>query len=121
MHLLRRKNLKGGGNLLLPAHLVLAEDLGTDWEALAALGQKTCADDDCIVPHDLLMVIRVRGAVGAVVAVDALAWTDVSWSEVPRNLEGGRGAFGTRRKEIDDQGGKMKGITTGESLPESPL
>jgi len=80
------------GDLLLPAHLVLTEDLGGDLEVLATLWQETSAEDDGVVTHDCnwvsqscigillvlkltgLVVVDVGGAVWAVVAVDVLAF-----------------------------------------------
>ena len=53
--------------LRLPAQPILAEDLGRDGELAAALEQAR-ADDD-FGPQDGLVVVDVRGAVGAVVAV----------------------------------------------------
>jgi len=51
-HLLWWKNLEGSGNLLLPAHLVLTEDLGADLEVLATLWEETSAEDDGVWAHD---------------------------------------------------------------------
>lgn len=53
--------------LRLPAQAILAEDLGRDGELGAAL-QQGGADDD-LVAQDGLVVVEVRGAVWAVVAV----------------------------------------------------
>lgn len=61
-------------NLLLPRKSVLAKDLGGRLEALATLGQETSAQDDGVIAHNGLVVVDVGGAVGAVVAVDVLAW-----------------------------------------------
>lgn len=59
-------------NRRLPAQLVLAEDLSRHREILAAL-QQTGAHHDLRAQHGLV-VVDVRGAVGAVVAVDGFAW-----------------------------------------------
>jgi len=67
----RRQRLESLGNLWLPAHLGLAEDLRRRLELLPAV-QQHGADDD-LVAHDGLVVVDVRGAVGAVVAIDGLA------------------------------------------------
>lgn len=72
-HFLRgRQSLEGGGDLLLPSQLGLAEDLGGRLEALA-LVQETSAQDDLVVAKSSLVVVGVGGAVGAVVAVHRLA------------------------------------------------
>ena len=55
----------------LPVQPVLAEDLGGDGEVGRALEQAG-ADDDLGAEHGLV-VVDVRGAVGAVVAVYGLA------------------------------------------------
>jgi len=49
--LLRRQDLESCSNLLLPAHLVLAEDLGANWEVLATFWQESCARDDGVRAH----------------------------------------------------------------------
>jgi hypothetical protein len=59
-------------NLLLPAHARLAEDLCVRGELVAAVEQDG-ANDNRVRAHDLLVVVRVCGAVGAEVAVDLLA------------------------------------------------
>jgi len=46
------KDLKGSGDLLLPAHLVLTEDLGADLEVLATLWEETGAEDDGVWAHN---------------------------------------------------------------------
>ena len=58
-------------DLGLPLQAVLAEDLSLDGE-LAATVEQTGADDD-LVAENGLVVVQVRGAVGAVIAVDWLA------------------------------------------------
>ena len=67
--------------LRLPARAVLPKDLSRDGEFLASL-QQPRADDD-LVAQDSLVVVDVRGAVGAVVAVHGLA------CEMGRGLVGG--------------------------------
>lgn len=51
-HLLWWEDLEGGGNLLLPAHLVLAKDLCANVELLAALWKETSAENDGVWTHD---------------------------------------------------------------------
>ena len=63
-HLLRRQNLEGVGNLLLPREAVLAVDLGSRAKVLATLGEKTCAQDDLVVAESGLVVVDV-GLFGA--------------------------------------------------------
>ena len=60
------------GNLGLPSQPILAVDLDRDLEALGAL-QQAGSHDNQIVAHDSLMVVRVGGAVRAVVAVNGLS------------------------------------------------
>jgi hypothetical protein len=60
------------GDLWLPRHLGFPEDLGRGLELLAAVEQDG-AHDDRVRSHDLLVVVDVRRAVGAVVAVHCLA------------------------------------------------
>lgn len=60
------------GDGLLPRHHGLAVDLGRGLERLAVVEQHG-AGDDGVRAHDLLVMVRVRRAVGAVVAVDRLA------------------------------------------------
>lgn len=63
-------------NLLLPLQLVLAIDLRNGIKLLALLQQNRSEDD--LVWHDGLLVVRVRGAVGAVEAVDWIACSFLS-------------------------------------------
>lgn len=67
----RRRPLESLGQLRLPAQPILPEDLRRDLEVVASL-QQARADDD-LVAQDGLVVINVRGAVGAVVAIHRLA------------------------------------------------
>ncbi|MCJ1479950.1 hypothetical protein MMC06_000104 [Schaereria dolodes] len=64
----RRQHIKRLGNLRLPGQLILSENLRVNAELLAAL-EKDGADD-IFVAENGLVVIDVRGAVRAVVAVD---------------------------------------------------
>jgi len=65
-NLRRRQSLKSLRDLRLPAHLGLAEDLSRRFEVMAAVEEDGAHDD--LVAHDGLVVVDVRGAVGAVVA-----------------------------------------------------
>ena len=58
-------------HLGLPGQTILAKDLGRDGELLVAF-QQGGADDD-LIAEDGLVVVDVRGAVGAVVAVYGIA------------------------------------------------
>ena len=69
---LLRRPIKSMRNLLLPPQPILAENLGRDIEDFAALEQ-TGAYDNFGAEHGLV-VVDVRGAVGAVVAVDWFAF-----------------------------------------------
>lgn len=101
----RRRSLKGVRHLRLPGQTILAEDLRRDLEVLGAL-QQAGADND-LVAQDGLMVVHVGGAVGAVVAMDGLAWREFSgllghgwWHEAVGT--GRRGAL--REEEIGVSG-----------------
>ena len=59
--------------LRLPPQPILAEDLSGNGPLLAAV-EESGADDDLVVAHDGLVVVDVGGAVGAVVAVDWVAY-----------------------------------------------
>lgn len=69
----RRHGSKGLRNLLFPRQSRLAKDLSHGLEFLDAFGQDSGAKNDLVVAHYFLVVIDVRGAVGAIVTVDALA------------------------------------------------
>lgn len=58
-HLLRRQNLEGVGNLLLPREAVLAVNLSSRAKVLAALREETCAQDDLVVAKSGLVVVDV--------------------------------------------------------------
>jgi len=62
-------------NLRLPAQPILPENLRRHLEMVASF-QQAGADDD-LVAQDGLVVVEVRGAVGAVVAVYGLACGDM--------------------------------------------
>ncbi len=61
-------------NLRLPVQLVLAIELGYDRKLFITF-QKDRADDN-LVTENGLVVVEVRGAVGAIVAVDGFALRD---------------------------------------------
>ena len=69
-----RQRLKRLRNLLLPPQPRLPEDLRRRLEVLHPLCQKSRAQDDGVVAHDVLMVVHVGGAVFAEEAVDGFAW-----------------------------------------------
>lgn len=74
MFRLRRwQRLKGVRNLLLPRHLGLAVNLRAGLEVLALAAEEHGARNDGVGAHDLLVVVDVGRAVGAVVAVHGLA------------------------------------------------
>lgn len=58
-------------NSRLPVRLVLAVDLSRRLPGLAVIEE--CSANDDLVTEDLLVVVRVRGAIGAVIAVDGVA------------------------------------------------
>jgi len=60
-------------NLLLPLHLVLAVDLRANVKVLAGLREQRRADDNGVRAHDLLVVVDVRRAFGAVIAIYGVA------------------------------------------------
>ena len=66
-----RPSRQGLRDLLLPVEAVLAVDLEADGVVLGQVEQGGA--DDVLVAHDGLVVVDVRGAVGAVVAVDGFA------------------------------------------------
>ena len=68
----RRHRLKSLRTLRLPRHLRLPIDLRQRLEVLPAIHENG-AEDNRIGTHDLLLVVGVRCAVGAVVAVDGFA------------------------------------------------
>ena len=72
-HLRRRHSLERSRNLLLPRQTDLGVNLGRRLEVLDTLVEQTGAQDDAVRAERLLCVVHVRGAVLAVVAVDALA------------------------------------------------
>ena len=71
-NLTRRRSLERVRDLRLPSQPVLTVDLYSDLEALGALQQ--AGSHDNVVAHDGLVVVRVGGAVGAVVAVDRIPY-----------------------------------------------
>ena len=100
---------EGHSQLWLPAQPVLAEDLGSDWELLAALEQAS-ADND-LGAENGLVVVDVGGAVGAVVAV---YWLACGGGRVSKCFTAPMFAFCGR-------GGMTTGQRGGEvDVPESP-
>lgn len=101
-------------NLRLPAQLILAENLSPNGEAVAPLEQTGAHHD--LGPEDGLVVVDVRCAVGAVVAVYWLAcgWGSVSLSlsnrPVRRNGAGGK---------CEEKGGKDLNWGSGERIYQS--
>ena len=92
-YLRRRHGVERLRALRLPRHLGLAVNLSSWLEVLSAL-EKDGAHDDRVWAHDLLVVICVRGAVGAIVAVDgfaAVAFVCVGLETALGDLEGGLG------------------------------
>lgn len=73
-HLAWWSDLKSLSNLLFPGHLVLAVDFSSNTKVLTSLCQKTCAQNDCVWTSHGLVVINMRGAVWAVVAVRRISW-----------------------------------------------
>ena len=71
--LTRRHNLKRLPHLLLPLHLILAVNLGAHAKLVPPLGQQSRPRNDRVRAHDFLLVVDVRGAARAVVAVDGFA------------------------------------------------
>lgn len=71
-HLRRRQRLERRRDLLLPAHAGFPVDLGVRRPGLAAVEEDGAHDD--LGAHGFLVVVDVRGAGGAVVAVDGVAW-----------------------------------------------
>ena len=63
--------------LRLPAQPILPKDLRRNWEFLRALKQAGSHND--LVAEYGLVVVRVGGAVGTVVAVDVVAWRVLVW------------------------------------------
>lgn len=112
----RRRPLKGMRHLGLPGEAILAEDLSRDLEVLGAL-QQAGADDD-LVAQDGLVVVDVGGAVGAVVAVDVLAW----WGGGGWGVSGGGYWWWKEGREWVEGGGE-RGMGKGDGVgsPESPL
>lgn len=77
-HLRRRHALEGGRNLLLPWQAHLGVDLGRGLEVLDTLVEQAGAEDNVVGAESLLCVVHVGGAVLAVVAVDILAYHNIS-------------------------------------------
>lgn len=67
------QKLKGVCNLLLPRQLRLSVDLSGWLEGFTLVPKQDSARDDLVIAHDGLMVVHMRGTVGAIVAVDVLA------------------------------------------------
>jgi len=91
-------------HLRLPGVTILAEDLRSDLEILGTL-QQAGADDD-LVTEDGLVVVHVGGAVGAVVAVDWLAWREVSGSLEQMNMDSSTRQL--RLEKVEEKGNLMK-------------
>jgi hypothetical protein len=74
IHLRRRQSLERLRDLFLPPQSCLAEDLSSGLQSsIKALLEQASAQHDGIVAHDFLVVVDMRGAVLAKVAVDTLA------------------------------------------------
>lgn len=73
VHLRKDLELVGAVKLGLPSHLVLAVDLGADTPVRASVGEQSGTDDNLLRTSDLLVVIHVRRASRAEVAVNAVA------------------------------------------------
>lgn len=67
----RRQHLEGLSDLGYPTGTILSVDLGGGFEILGSIEQGGA--NDIIGSHDLLVVIRMGGAIGTVVAVDRFA------------------------------------------------
>ena len=82
-------------NLLLPLHLVLAVDLRADVKVLAGLRQQRRADHDGVRAHDLLVMVDVRCALRAVIAIYGVATVAlvlvVAWVAAVGDLQVGFG------------------------------
>jgi len=92
-------------HLRLPGETILAEDLRSDLEILGALEQ--AGTDHDLVTEDGLVVVHVGGAIGAVVAVDRLAWEEVS--ELLGQADMAGETMGLRLGSVEERGKRKRG------------
>lgn len=125
-NLLRRPG-KRLGNLRLPPQPILPKDLRRHFEPLAAVQQRR--PNDNLVAHDGLMVVNMRGAIGAVVAVDGVScrrfWirSNGGWEEGPGVWIGawGMGVSGTMEEQMGVGGSRERSVQRGGMMRISKL
>lgn len=112
----RRSCVKGRGafNLLLPGKAILTVQLGHHRGIRGAV-QKYGPHDEFVGTHDVLVVERVRGAVGAIGAVDRVAFRWKRWLVVVRGNQDENVVW--RRGDAR----KWEKWNWNGELPESPL